>query len=223
MRSKILFPLFLLSPLAASSSAMAQTTPWTVRAGPVGVFFDGHTDQAKVAGQPIPGADVGLQDNGSFAVELGYEIAPRWTVRLGVGVPPTTKLSAGGTLRNFEPPLTGNLGKVTYAPAVLTLTYGLGDWGPVRPYIGGGVNYTWVISTSDGDVAGLKVHSAWGGVVEAGFDVPINKRWSVFADVRKIFVKTSASGTIPALGGPPANVDLRLDPIIAHVGVSYHF
>ncbi|MGP8473914.1 OmpW/AlkL family protein [Burkholderia sp. PR2] len=222
MRFTTPIPIFFAAVLISSSSAIAQTSPWTVRVGPVGVFFNSHT-QATLAGQPAPGADIGVQNNGSFGAEIGYSITPSWTARFAFGVPPTTRLSAEGSLRNFVPPLTGNLGKVTYAPAVLSLTYGLGNWGPFRPYVGAGVNYTWVISTSDGDVANLKVHSAWGAVIEAGFDVPINKRWSVFADVRKIFVKTSGSGSIPALGGPPAHLDIRLDPIIAHVGVSYRF
>ncbi|MBN3788566.1 OmpW family outer membrane protein [Burkholderia sp. Ac-20353] len=208
--------------LVSSTSAMAQTSPWTVRAGPVGAFFNSHT-HATLAGQQAPGADIGVQNNGSFGIEIGYSITPDWTARFAFGVPPTTRLSAEGSLRNFVPPLTGNLGKVTYAPALLTLTYGLGNWGPFRPYVGAGVNYTWVIKTSDGDVSGLKVHSAWGAVLEAGFDVPINKRWSVFADVRKVFLKTSASGSVAALGGAPTHADIRLDPIIAHVGVSYRF
>jgi outer membrane protein len=208
--------------LALMPGAQAQTSPWSVRLGPAAVNFSAKSS-VEVAGAVVPGGELAVKDNTTVALEIGYAIDDRWTTRLAIGVPPTTTLSAGGTLTGFVPPLTGTLGKIKYGPGVLSLTYKLGDFASFKPYVGAGVNYTWVISASDGDVSGLKAKSAWGTVLEAGFDVPLSPNWSLFLDVRKIFVKTSATGTLPALGGPPAKANLTLDPLITHLGVGYRF
>jgi outer membrane protein len=42
-------------------------------------------------------------------------------------------------------------------------------------------------------------------------------------DARKIFVKTTATGAIPALGGPLATASVTLNPLVVHMGVSYRF
>ena len=121
------------------------------------------------------------------------------------------------------PPLTGTLGEVKYAPAVLSVTYGLGELGIFRPYVGLGINDTRIVSTRDGDLAGLRVKSAWGSLLQVGVDVPLDAHWSLFLDVRKVFVKTSTSGTLPALGGLAATADVTLNPRITHAGLSYRF
>ncbi|MES2262634.1 MAG: OmpW family outer membrane protein [Pseudomonadota bacterium] len=222
--------LLMFAALTAGPDALAQTqahsldyaSPWSLRAGPAGVFFNSRTE-AQLGGQDAPGAELGVQDNATVAMEVGYAVTPDWTARFVFGIPPVSALTAQGTLKQYMPPLTGKLGSVRYAPAVLSLTHGLGQWGPLRPYLGAGINYTWVVADNDGDVANLKVRSAWGRVLELGVDWPIDRSWSAFADVRKLFVSTSATGTVPALGGPPARVELRLDPVVLHIGVGYRF
>lgn len=204
------------------SAAHAELSPWLLRVGPASALFDARST-VEVGGAAVPGADIGVKDNTTLALEVGYTLSPQWTARLAVGVPPTTTLSAGGSLTAMVPPLSGTLGKVKYGPAVLSLTYGFGALGPVRPYVGAGINYTRVFESRDADVGGLEVDSAWGSALEAGFELPMGERWSVFADVRKVFVKTKARGSIPALGNPPAAVTIKLDPSLVHIGVGYRF
>jgi outer membrane protein len=207
---------------ACLSPVHAETSPWSVRVGPASVAFDVSSSVA-VAGTTVPGGEVQAKDNLFLGIEIGYTVNEAWAVRLALGVPPTTTLSTGGTLNALVPPLTGTLGKVKYGPAVLSANYTLGQWGPVKPYVGLGVNYTMVMESRDGDIAGLNVKSAWGSALELGLDWPITPHWSVFADARKVFVKTSASGTIPALGGLPATADVKLNPLIVHTGIGYRF
>jgi outer membrane protein len=171
----------------------------------------------------MPGARVGVSDNTIAAFEVAYRLNDRWTTRLAAGIPPTTTLSAQGSLKGFVPPLTGTLGRATYGPAVWSLTYRPFDIERVRPYVGVGLNYTLVSNADDGDVQNLKVKSAWGTALEAGLDVPLDAHWSLFVDVRKVFVKTTATGTVPALGGPSAKAYVTLNPLITHVGVGYRF
>jgi outer membrane protein len=80
-----------------------------------------------------------------------------------------------------------------------------------------------VFSSNDGDIAGLKVDSAFGTALQAGLDIPLDKSWGLFLDIRKIYVRTTANGSIPAFGGPAAKADVTLDPTIVHAGLSYRF
>jgi outer membrane protein len=208
--------------LALPPAAQAQDSPWSLRAGPAAVNFAARSG-VEVAGTAVPGGEVQVQRNTTLAMELGYALDARWTTRLAFGVPPTTRLGAGGSLRALVPPLTGTLGRVQYAPAVLSLTCGLGDWAALRPYVGVGINYTWITASRDADLAGLQARSAWGSALQAGVDVPLGRQWSLFMDLRQVFVKTSASGTVPALGGPAAKASVTLDPLIAHLGMGYRF
>jgi len=184
--------------------------------GPVAVRFNTDT-QLTVGGAPVNGANADAKNNVSLGVELGYEVAPAILVSLTVGLPPTTTLTGkGGPVDGLE------LGRVKYGPAVLSAHYHL-DAGSFKPYLGAGVNYTAVLESKDGVVAGLDVKSAWGGVLQAGVDVPLSAGWGLFLDIKKIYLKTTASGTVPAFGGPPAEAKIRLDPLLVHAGVSWRF
>jgi outer membrane protein len=220
-RSKVAMTL-LLSIAAAVSTAHAEDSPWSIRAGAALVKFDASAS-VDVAGTAFPGANVAVKDNSTLAFDVGYALDDRWTIRTAFGVPPTTTMSTAGSLNGFVPPLTGTLGRVKYGPAVLSATYKLGNFGMFQPYVGAGLNYTHVFSSSDGDIAGLKVKSAFGTALQVGFDVPLDRNWGLFMDARKIFVKTTATGTIPALGGPPAKASVTLNPFVVHMGVSYRF
>lgn len=212
----------LLTLLPASPAALADASPWSLRAGPAWVVWDASATVA-VGGAVVPGGTAGAKDNTTLGLDIGYALNDRWTLRLAFGVPPTTTLSAGGTLRGMVPPLTGTLGNVKYGPAVLSATWKAGEFGAFQPYVGAGVNYTHVFASHDGDIAGLNVRSALGTALQAGFEVPLDARWRLFLDARKIFVKTTATGAVPALGGPPAKAWVTLDPLVVHAGVAYRF
>jgi outer membrane protein len=212
-----------LLPLAAAlPAAHAGDSPWSVRVGPALAAFDASA-KVDVGGANVPGANVGVKDNVFLGIDIGYALNDRWTIRTALGIPPTTRLSAAGTLKGFVPPLTGTLGRVKYGPAVLSATWKIGEFGAFHPYVGAGLNYTHVFSSKDGDIAGLKVKSAFGTALQVGFDVPIDRNWSLFLDARKIFVKTTATGNVPALGGPPAKASVTLNPLVVHMGASYRF
>ena len=89
-------------------------------------------------------------------------------------------------------------------------------------YVDAGINYTAILREKDGDVAGLKVRNAFGSV-PAGVDAPLQNGWNVVFDVRKILVKLKASGTLPAMGGPPTEATLKLNPVVVHAGIGYRF
>jgi len=42
-----------------------------------------------------------------------------------------------------------------------------------------------ILDSRDGAVANLDVKNAWGAVIQAGVDVPLNSAWFLFADLKK--------------------------------------
>lgn len=203
--------------LVAASGAHAETSPWTVRLGAAHVAFSPKAD-VSVNGALVPGADASASDNTTLGFEFSYDFDTRWTARFLAGVPPKTTLTGKGALAG-----TGTLGKVTYGPAALTLTYKLLDSGPIRPYIGAGINYTIVFKSEDGFISNLDVNSAFGSVAQIGAEMPLEGGWSVSLDARKIFLKTKADGLLPAMGGAAAHADVKLDPLVIFASVGKRF
>lgn len=208
--------------MALIGGASAQESPWTLRAGPAGLIWD-QSAKVAVGGASVPGAEIDLNKNYTLGFDIGYDLSDRWTAHFAFGVPPKVKLSTGGSLNAMVPPLTGRLGEVRYGPALLSAVYKFNPTGPITPYVGAGVAYMRVFRSRGGDIQGLDVDDAWGGFVHAGVTVPLQDRWSLFFDVRKLQLKTKASGTLPALGGPPVSISIRLNPWIFHTGLEYRF
>ncbi|MCS3835753.1 outer membrane protein [Pseudomonas sp. JAI111] len=202
--------------------AAAEDSPWVLRVGPASVLWD-ESAKVKLGGASIPGADVNVKDNYSLAFDIGYEFTDNWSTHFAFGIPPKTKLTTAGSLNAARPPLSGTLGEVRYGPAILSAVYKFNPKGSISPYIGAGLTYVYVFSSKDGDVDSLKVDNTWGSVLQAGFTVPLQKNWSFFVDARKLFIKTKASGNIPALGGQAVSASFDLDPLIIHTGLEYHF
>lgn len=201
----------------AVTSASAQSSPWTVRVGAAHVRFSTDAD-VFVNGAQVPGANAEASSNTTLGLELAYSFSPDWTLRFLAGVPPTTTLTGTGALAG-----TGTLGKVKYGPAVLSATYNLPKVGSVTPYLGAGLNYTIVMSSKDGFISNLDVNSAFGSVLQAGMELPLGGEWSVALDARKIFLKTKASGVLPAMGGAIAKADVRLDPLVVFLSLGRRF
>ncbi|AVT04710.1 OmpW/AlkL family protein [Paracidovorax avenae] len=210
---------------ALPAQAQAQTqapdaapkSPWRIYAGPAHIGFS-TSAEVRAGGQRVPGADAKADANNSLGFGAIYDFHPGWSAEIALGLPPTTALKGTGTLAGA-----GTLGKVKYGPAVLSVRRHLWEDGPVRPYIGAGINYTLVLESRDGFVSNLDVKNGIGPVLQAGFEVPIDPRWSFFVDAKKIWLKTTATGTLPALGGAPAHAKVRLDPLVMTAGVSYRF
>ncbi|EIZ79651.1 hypothetical protein WSK_1731 [Novosphingobium sp. Rr 2-17] len=206
----------------AASTAEAQTADrperFYIRVGPGFVDFD-EDAKVKIAGQPLAGANGTLSDNVTAGVELGYFITPDISVAATVGVPPTTKLTAAGTLAGA-----GTLGKVTYGPGVYTARYHFGRPRGVRPYIGGGFSWTIIFGTKDGVLQDVKVENATGPAVTWGIDVPINRKFGLFASGIKTWTSANSRFTLPTPGGSaPGTARLQLNPLILYGGIQYRF
>ena len=206
-------------PAAGSADAPSR---WSTRLGLAYASFD-TSSELSLAGVPAPGAAATVDDQGIFMGDVGFDITDHWTARAAIGAPVALPVLAGGTLQGLSPPLTGTLGEIEIAPIVISLLYAPRQFGGFKPYLGAGAAYTYILDTKAGDVAQLEASSGWGAVLQAGCNFAITPQLSAFADARKIYFATTASGVVPALGGVPVEAAVTLDPLLFNVGVGYRF
>jgi outer membrane protein len=203
---------------AAHADPVLQVGNIFVRGGFAYAAFD--TDASvSAAGRPVPGANVRVTNNAAFMAELGYYVLPFLSVSASAGYPPTTKLVGEGTLA----PL-GVLGRVTYGTTAIALQYHAPPLWRFRPYIGGGVDYTYIFNNDDGAMKHLRVDNSVGPVLQAGVDFRIDRHVSLFGDVKKIWLKTDANASFPTqIGAIPSHTRITLNPLVLNIGVSYRF
>ncbi|MCW5605024.1 MAG: OmpW family protein [Burkholderiales bacterium] len=111
------------------------------------------------------------------------------------------------------------VGTVKHLPPTVTLQYHFAPQATVRPYVGAGFNYT---RFYDIDLAGgaLTVdRSSWGGVLQAGADIQLNKTFFLNLDIKKIWMDTDVK--VAATGAAVAN--LKINPVIFGVGLGMRF
>jgi outer membrane protein len=163
-----------------------------------------------------PGADaeVGNATTVIFTYERMFN--PNMGVELEIGVPPTIKAKATGSVAFLGDDV---LSAKNLAPTVF-LNYHFGQPGDTwRPFAGIGINYTKFASAKSKLAPDVQMGDSTGWAVHAGTDYNINKEWSVWASVSALKVKSKvvASGTTVLT----TTVDFR--PIVYSAGVGYRF
>lgn len=113
----------------------------------------------------------------------------------------------------------GALGGVNVLPPTLLLQYHFSPAGKIRPYVGAGLNYTYFYNDglqAGGTPVSVK-RSSFGPALQAGVDVQVTRRVFVNADIKKIWMRTSAAIGDTQLGS------LKIDPLVVGVGVGMRF
>jgi outer membrane protein len=187
----------------AAGSATAQTageSPWLVRLRAV------HLDSAN-GGSTSP--DLGLSMNNKTIpeVDITYFFSPNLAAELVLTVPQRQTVYSNGT----------DIGTFKHLPPSLLMQYHFTNVQGFKPYVGAGVNYTRITNVNlASGTAGLEKSSV-GGVLQAGLDIPIDKKLSFNIDVKKVYLRSDVF-----LAG--ANVgDFKIDPVLFGVGVGYRF
>jgi outer membrane protein len=124
-----------------------------------------------------------------------------------------------GTSRQQVTSNIGGLGGVGVLPPTLLLQYHFNHAGRVRPYVGAGLNYTYFYNDKlkAGDTPVSIKRSSFGPALQAGVDVQVARNLFVNADVKKIWMRTSASAGGTDLGS------LKIDPWVIGLGVGMKF
>lgn len=183
----------------------------------VGVAQVDQADDATLfaGGNPVPDAGFRTKKKFAPAIEAGYFVMGGAALAAGVVLPVTTPNIAAGSLDGL-----GNLGDEKVGFATATAQYHFLRGGIVSPYVGAGISYMFVTDTDDGVVTDLEIEDALGTALQVGADVRIASAWSVYADVKRLFIDTDARGL---LGGAPITAEATVDPWIIQAGIGFRF
>ena len=168
-----------------------------------------------IAGTQDPQADYETPEDWIFAADLGWFVLDQVAVQLSATTPATTENIPAGSLAGVP-----NLGTDTFSLFGLTGVWHPLRGGPVSPYVGAGLAYFHVWDIDDGVAANLDIDDAFGPVVHAGVEVAIGQRWGLYAEARKAFIETDASGD---LGPIRVTAEPELDPFLLQAGAVLRF
>jgi outer membrane protein len=191
--------LIVMAALAACGvgAAQAQETPWMVRA---------HAVHLDMANKDSTGLGLSADNKTIPAVDVSYFFAPNIATELILTVPQKQTVSSNGT----------SIGTFKHLPPTLLLQYHFTGVNGYKPYVGAGINYTDISKVSLPTGVTLDSHS-WGGALQVGVDIPLDKHWSINFDVKKVYIKTDVYSTGTSIG------TLKLDPMLVGAGVGYRF
>ena len=190
---------------ALSFNAIAQENPWMVRVRATNLNWDnGQTST-------VQALDVNAKDKTIPEFDITYFFNKNVAAELVLTYPQKVDIRAG-TLGNAK------LSEVKALPPTLLLQYHFTDFGPLKPYVGAGVNYTRFSSYKNEPGVDTSIDkSSVGLAAQLGADYMLTKNWGINLDVKYINIKTE----VYSFGAHVGNLDLS--PIATSVGVTYKF
>lgn len=174
-----------------------------------------------VNGVEDPGADYTTRATYHGTLTGGYYVIDGVAVEASISTPATTDNMPAGSLAG-----TPNLGDDEFT--MLTVGASVHPFrGRVSPYVGGGYVRHFTTQERDALAVNLNIPDAGGPYIQGGIDFAMSERWGLFAEVRKAFYHTNASGLLPldATFTNFANVTAKaeLDPLTVQLGLTAHF
>lgn len=119
------------------------------------------------------------------------------------------------TVRNS---VAGTVANVWLLPPTITAQYQFDPTGPIRPYVGAGINYT-VFYDAKSALPNIGFKNSFGWAFQAGADVPVGDGpYFLNVDVKKVFM-----GTHVRASGGAVQASARLNPWIIGAGVGLRF
>ncbi|MBI3286130.1 MAG: OmpW family protein [Burkholderiales bacterium] len=201
---KIVLALSLAAIGLTATQAMAQQSPWQLRARVVNISPANGSD---------PVAGVGAADRLTVSskaiaeVDISYYVTPNWSAELILTYPQKHDVMLDGA----------NIGYFKHLPPTLTAQYHFAPDAQINPYLGAGLNYTRISDVHLlGGAADLDNQSL-GFAVQAGVDFKLDKNWSLNLDVKKVQIRSDVY-----IGGAKASA-VKVDPWLVGVGVGYRF
>ncbi|MCI4679114.1 outer membrane beta-barrel protein [Rhodoblastus acidophilus] len=187
--------------------------PFMIRVRGLGVLPQGQGTSVSGAG-PISGTLAGASLSNNLVPEgdVTYFITQHWAVEGVVA----GLIHARLTSNAFG---TAAIANTTLLPPTFTLQYHFA-LGPIDPYVGAGVNYTWFLWTKSSVLPSnsVNIHPSAGLALDAGFDYYLTKHWALNVDVKKVFLETAANTPFGV-----NSVHLNANPWLIAFGVGYRF
>jgi len=229
---KSLFTLSVLAMALAAPLAQAhEAGDILVRAGAITVSTHEDSSGVKVDRGSIAGTDLGGKASMDNDTQLGLNFAYMVTDHIGVELLAATPFTHDVHLKGTALGETadGKLGTLKHLPPTLSLVYyPLDAKSAFQPYVGAGINYTWIMdgdTSNEAEAAGfrnLQADNSWGWAAQIGADYMLTDHLLINAQVRYIDLDTTAYVDHPGLG-VRAKVDVDVSPYVYMVGLGYKF
>jgi outer membrane protein len=187
-----------------AGEAMAQQSPWMIRARAVNISpannsdpvgGTGAADRLTVSSKTIPEVDVSYFFTPNISAELILTYPQKHTVYLD-----------GADIGTFK-----------HLPPTLLAQYHFMPQNQLSPYVGVGVNYTNISSVNLLNGGATLDNHSFGFALQAGADFKIDKNWSLNLDVKKVQIRSDV------MSGGAKISRVKVDPLLVGVGVGYRF
>jgi len=181
--------------------------------------YDTHAKTNGISGIGVPpGADATVGD--ATTVIFVYErlFGPNWGAEIVLGVPPTVKAKASGSVAFLN--ATGTVLSAKHlAPTLLVNYHFLAPGATFRPYVGAGINYTRFTDVKSSLAPDVEMGSSWGPAVQVGVNYAISKDIDAFFSLAAVKVKSK----VVATGATVLTTTVDFRPTIYSAGVAYRF
>jgi outer membrane protein len=192
---------------ALSFNAIAQENPWMVRVRATDLNWENGQSTATINAS---GLNVNAKDKTIPELDITYFFTKNIAAELVLTYPQRVDVRSNST----------SLGTVTALPPTLLAQYHFTQFGPLKPYVGAGINYTRFGSRNLGGADEYSVEkSSVGYAAQIGADYMLTKNWGINLDVKYLQIETDV---IVNSSGASAGT-LKLSPIATSVGVTYKF
>ncbi len=189
---------------ALSFNAIAQENPWMVRARATNLNWENKQD-AQLAGENL---NLNAKNQTISELDISYFFTKNIAAELVLTYPQRVDVRSNST----------SLGTVTALPPTLLVQYHFTQFGPLKPYVGAGINYTRFGSRELSTAGTFSVEkSSVGYAAQIGADYMLTKNWGINFDVKYLQIKTDVLSAGVSAG------TLDLSPIATSVGVTYKF
>lgn len=227
--------------LSASLIALALAAPIAnaheagdilVRAGAITVNPKADSGSVKVDRGPVAGANLNGKATMGSDTQLGLNFAYMLTNNIGIELLAATPFEHDVKLKNTAlAPANGKLGTLKHLPPTLSVVYyPLDSKSVFQPYVGAGINYTWIYDEHVGSRASaagfdnFRAKNSWGLAWQVGADYMLTDKLMLNAQVRYIDINTTAYVDNNSVApGTRAKVNVDVDPMVYMVGLGYKF
>jgi len=199
---------------SASAGTSADDGPWEIRLR--AVYLDPSNKSDAYAPLGIPSDAIHVNAKWLPDVDLEYYFAQHWSSELVLTYPQKQQVTV------MQSALGGpvNIGSFKHLPPTITVKYGFMPQAAIRPYLGAGVNITYIsdVNLAVPTVGRLDLdHWSVGPAVQGGLDWKIADHWYANLDVKWAMIRSDVK-----FDGTKIS-EARIDPILAGVGVGYRF
>ncbi|MFJ2364887.1 OmpW family protein [Pseudomonas sp. NPDC087697] len=227
--------------LSASLIAFALAAPFAqaheagdiiVRAGAITVNPKASSSSVKVDQGPLAGTNLGGKATMNSDTQLGLNFAYMLTNNIGIELLAASPFEHDVNLKGTSlGAANGKLGTLKHLPPTLSVVYyPLNNKSAFQPYVGAGINYTWIYDEKLSNEAqangfsNFKTKNSWGMAFQVGADYMITDNIMLNAQMRYIDINTRATVENDAVApGTRARVNVDVDPFVYMVGLGYKF